>query len=156
MVLNENFKEFIRLLNVNGVKYLVVGGFAVAYYGYPRYTGDIDFWVWADPENADQLLKTIRDFGLGGISLQKEDLINPENVIQLGYEPHRIDLIIELDGVDFISCFPHRQEASFEDLTIPFISYDDLIANKISTGRMKDMLDVKTLERKNKKTKKRP
>ncbi len=98
MVLDENFKEFIKLLNKNRVKYLVVGGFAVAYHGYPRYTKDIDFWVWADSENASRLLKTVQDFGFGALGLQQEDLSDPENVIQLGYEPHRIDLIIQLEG----------------------------------------------------------
>ncbi len=65
MVLDENFKEFIRLLNANDVKYLVIGGYAVAYHGYPRYTKDIDFWIWANPDNADKVLKTVQDFGFG-------------------------------------------------------------------------------------------
>jgi hypothetical protein len=65
MVLDENFKEFIKLLNANAVKYLVIGGYAVAYHGYPRYTKDIDFWIWANPDNADKVLKTVQDFGFG-------------------------------------------------------------------------------------------
>ena len=70
MVLDENFKEFIKLLNANGVKYLVIGGYAVAYHGYPRYTKDIDFWIWANPDNADKVLKTVKDFGFGMLGLQ--------------------------------------------------------------------------------------
>lgn len=154
MVLDENFKEFIRLLNANGVKYLVVGGFAVAYHGYPRYTKDIDFWVWAESENASRLLKALQDFGFGALGLQQEDLSDPENVIQLGYEPHRIDLIIQLEGLDFGTCFAQRQEATFEGIPIHFIGYDDLLKNKRSTGRLKDKVDVQTLERKAKKRKK--
>lgn len=154
MVLDENFKAFIKLLNENGVKYLVVGGFAVAYHGYPRYTKDIDFWVWADSENAGRLLKTIQDFGFGALDLQQADLSDPENVIQLGYEPNRIDLIVQLEGLDFDTCFAQRQEVTFEGLPIYFIGYEDLIKNKRSTGRLKDKLDVKTLERKAKKGKK--
>ena len=148
MDLNNNFKEFIGLLNANGVKYLVVGGFAVAYHGYPRYTKDIDFWVWANPENADRLLKSIEDFGFGSLGLQKSDLLNTENVIQLGYEPQRIDLIVQLEGLDFEACFAERKDVEFEGVPIHFIGYEDLIKNKKSTGRLKDKLDAQTLERK--------
>ena len=147
MVLDENFKEFVKLLNANGVKYLVVGGFAVAYHGYPRYTKDIDFWIWAEIENADKLLQTIQEFGLSTIGIQMEDLLDVNNVIQLGYEPNRIDLIMQLDGVDFNSCFEHRQAAVFEGIDIPFINLDDLIKNKLSTGRLKDKADAQALER---------
>jgi hypothetical protein len=151
MELDKNFKEFVELLNANGVKYLVVGGFAVAYHGHPRYTKDIDFWVWADADNADRLLKTIQDFGLGSLGLENSDLTNIDNVIQLGYEPQRIDLIIQLDGLDFETCFAQRKEESFEGIPINFIGFDDLIKNKRSTGRMKDRLDAQTLEKKAKK-----
>lgn len=87
MVLDSNFKEFIQSLNANGVKYLVVGGFAVAYHGYPRYTKDIDFWIWASPENASRMLQTIRDFGFGTLGLTEEDFLNPANIVQIGNEP---------------------------------------------------------------------
>ena len=153
MVLDENFKEFIRLLNANGVKYLVIGGFAVAYHGYPRYTKDIDFWIWAHPENAEKVIKTIKDFGFGMLGFQIEDLLNPENVIQLGYEPNRIDLIVDLEGLDFEACFANCQEAEFEKIPIHFINLDDLIKNKLSTGRLKDKVDAQTLIKKNKKKK---
>jgi hypothetical protein len=151
MVLDENFKEFIKLLNANDVKYLVVGGFAVAYHGYPRYTKDIDFWVWAHPDNTDKLIKAIQEFGFGVLDVQKEDLSNPDNIIQLGYEPNRIDLIVQLEGLDFESCFLQKQDAIFEGIPIYFIGYQDLIKNKRSSGRLKDKLDVKTLEKKNQK-----
>jgi hypothetical protein len=132
----------------------VVGGYAVAYYGYPRYTKDIDFWIWADPDNADRLLKTIREFGLGTLDLEKEDLLNPDNVIHLGYEPNRIDLIVQVDGLDFETSFVQKQAVNFEGLDINFIHFDDLIKNKLATGRMKDKVDVKTLQRKQNKKKK--
>ncbi len=154
MVLDENFKEFIRLLNVNDVKYLVIGGFAVAYHGYPRYTKDIDFWVWAHPENAEKVIKTIKDFGFGMMGFQIEDLLNPENVIQLGYEPNRIDLLVDLEGLDFETSFANCQEAEFEGMPIHFINLEDLVKNKLLTGRLKDKVDAQTLIRKNKKKKK--
>ena len=154
MVLDENFKEFIRLLNANDVKYLVIGGFAVAYHGYPRYTKDIDFWIWAQPENAEKVIKTIKDFGFGMMGFQVEDLLNPENVIQLGYEPNRIDLIVDLEGLDFEICFANCKDAEFEGIPIHFINLDDLVKNKLSTGRLKDKVDAQTLIKKNKKKKK--
>ena len=154
MVLDENFKEFIRLLNANDVKYLVIGGFAVAYHGYPRYTKDIDFWIWAHPENAEKVIKTIKDFGFGMMGFQIEDLLNPENVIQLGYEPNRIDLIVDLEGLNFEICFANCKDAEFEGIPIHFINLDDLVKNKLSTGRLKDKVDAQTLIKKNKNKKK--
>jgi hypothetical protein len=151
MVLDKNFKEFIELLNKNEVKYLVIGGFAVAYHGYPRYTKDIDFWIWAEPSNADRLIKTVADFGLGMLGLQQEDLLDTENVIQLGYEPNRIDLIVQLENLDFETCFAQRQDVSFESIPIHFIGLEDLIKNKQATGRLKDKVDAKELIKNRKK-----
>jgi hypothetical protein len=83
--------------------------------------------------------------------LQKEDLTNPDNVIQLGYKPNRIDLTVHLDGLDFNSCYSRREEVVFNELNVHFIGYEDLIQNKLSTGRMKDKVDARTLEKKTKK-----
>ena len=154
MVLDKNFKEFIRLLNENDVKYLVIGGFAVAFHGYPRYTKDIDFWIWANPDNADRVLKSIQDFGFGMLGLKKEDLLIESNVIQLGHEPNRIDLIMDLEGLDFETCFAQRQDSEFEQLSIHFLNLDDLVKNKLSSKRLKDKVDAQTLIKKNKKKKK--
>ena len=127
MVLDSNFKEFIELLNAREVKYMVVGGFAVAFHGYPRYTKDIDFWIWAEPSNAEKIIRAIHDFGLGSLGLQASDFLNLENIIQLGYEPNRIDLITQLEGLDFEECFAKRQETEFEGVPINFIDLDHLI-----------------------------
>lgn len=151
MALDENFKEFIKLLNANGVKYLVVGGYAVAFHGYPRYTKDLNFWIWADPENAGRTIGAIREFGFSTLGLEPGDFLDLDNVIQIGYEPNRIDLITQLESLDFEACFAARQEGNFEGVTIPFIGIDDLIKNKRQTGRPKDRLDAATLERKQKK-----
>lgn len=147
MVLDKDFREFIQLLNENEVKYLVIGGYAVAFHGYPRYTKDLDFWIWANPDNADLLLKTIKDFGLGSMNLSKEDLLDLDNVIQIGYEPNRIDVIIDLEGLDFESCYDRRIDSLIGDINIPFIGLDDLIRNKLSTGRMQDKVDADKLKK---------
>ncbi len=154
MVLDQNFKEFIKLLNANDVKYLVVGGFAVAYHGYPRYTKDIDFWIWANPDNADKVLKTVSDFGFGSLGLMKADLLNEDNIIQLGYEPNRIDITTNLDGVNFETCYDQKLETTFEGIPVNFINLKDLIKNKLSTGRLKDKVDAQTLQKKKEKNKK--
>jgi len=87
MVLNKDFSEFIGLLNEKGVKYLVIGGYAVAFHGYPRYTKDLDLWVWLDPGNAAKVAEALEDFGMGGLSFSTEDFMNANNVVQLGLPP---------------------------------------------------------------------
>jgi len=155
MVLDSNFKEFIQLLNAHGVKYLVVGGFAVAFHGYPRYTKDIDFWIWAEPENAERILRAIHDFGLGSLGLQASDFLDPDNVIQLGYEPNRIDLLTQLEGIDFEECYNLRHEVEFEDVPLNFIDLDNLIKSKRIAGRLKDLADAEKLEKQKMKKRKR-
>jgi len=150
MGLSEDFKEFIKLLNEKGVKYLIVGGYAVAYYGNPRYTKDIDLWIWPNENNAEKMVETLKDFGFSSLGLTKSDFFNPDNIIQLGYPPNRIDLITDLTGVDFEVCFANRQEVEMDELKINFISLDDLIANKIKTGRHQDLADVQKLNKKKK------
>lgn len=87
MILNKDYREFIELLNEKGVKYLVVGGYAVAYHGYPRYTKDIDLWIWLNPANAERTVQALKEFGFDSLGIQPEDFLDPENVIQLGYPP---------------------------------------------------------------------
>lgn len=153
MVLNENFREFLKSFNENGVKYLIVGGYAVAYHGYPRYTKDLDFWIWASPVNAEKIILSIQDFGFGSLGLQADDFLTPNNVIQIGYAPNRIDLITQIEGMDFEQCFAQRQDANFEGVAIHFIHFDDLIQSKMIAGRAKDLVDVEALEKRLRKKK---
>lgn len=147
MVINEDLKEFIKLLNANQVKYLVVGGYAVAFHGYPRYTKDLDFWLWIDRENAEKTVKTLTDFGFASLALTADDFLNPENIIQLGHPPNRIDLITQISGVAFEPCYANRQEVDFEGVMVNFISIDDLIANKKASGRLQDKVDTEKLQK---------
>ena len=105
MVLNQDFKEFIQSLNAHKVRYLIIGGYAVAFHGYPRYTKDLDVWVWLDPGNAKRVIDALDQFGFGSLGLTVEDFLEPEQVIQLGYPPSRIDLLLNLKGVDFEVCY---------------------------------------------------
>jgi hypothetical protein len=104
-MLNQDFKEFIQLLNDKGVRYLIVGGYAVALHGHPRYTKDIDIWIWLDAENADKLIEVLDQFGFAALGLKPDDFMTPGQVVQLGYPPSRIDLINSLTGVDFKTCY---------------------------------------------------
>ncbi len=145
-MLNKDFKEFIKLLNSNNVKYLVVGGYALALHGHPRYTKDIDIWVQSDLENAQKLLKSLHSFGFSELDLIEEDFLKPGNVIQLGYPPSRIDLLTQATGVNFEECYLKKIELKLEDVVINFIDLENLIKNKKATGRLQDLADIEKLQ----------
>jgi hypothetical protein len=145
-MLNQDFKEFIQSLNDNNVRYLVVGGYAVALHGYPRYTKDIDIWVQLSPENATNMIKAIDQFGFGSLGLQINDFLEPDTIIQLGYPPNRIDILTTLVGVDFDACYNDRVEIQIDEIDINFISLENLKLNKKSSGRFQDLADLENLE----------
>lgn len=109
-MLNQDFKEFIQLLNENQVKYLVIGGYAVAVHGHPRYTKDIDIWIEISEENAQKLITALTQFGFESLGLTSKDFQTPNQIIQLGYPPNRIDLITNPDGIDFQTCYDSKLE----------------------------------------------
>ncbi len=145
-MLNPDFKEFIQLLNEHDVRYLVVGGYAVALHGYPRYTKDIDIWVWLAPENAERIIAALTDFGFGTLGLQPEDFTTPDQIVQLGYPPARIDLLTSLSGVDFEECYASHLEVEMEETVVKFIDLDNLRKNKRATGRLQDLADLENLD----------
>lgn len=146
MILNPDFKEFFQLLNVLDVRYLIVGGYAVAYHGYPRYTKDIDIWIWINPENAERIVKALRDFGFESLDLKASDFLEPETIIQLGYAPNRIDLIMGLPGVDFEDCYAQRVEVEIEEVRLMFIDLESLKKTKKASGRLQDLADLENLK----------
>ncbi len=146
-MLTSDFKEFAELLNSNQVEYLVVGGYALAAYGHPRYTGDLDFWIGTDLQNAERLLKALAQFGFGGLGLRLEDFTSPNQVIQLGYPPGRIDLLTSIDGVDFAACYQRRMVVPISGVGLSFIAMQDFRANKKAVGRLQDLADLETLDR---------
>lgn len=145
MHLDRDFSEFVTLLVAHDVRFLVVGGYAVAAHGHPRYTGDLDIWVWASPGNAAGLLRALTDFGFGSLGLTVTDFTEPDRVVQLGYPPVRIDLLTSIDGVDFESCFERRVDVSLDGLSLPFLSLEDLRRNKAASGRPQDLADLDAL-----------
>lgn len=146
-MLTSDFKEFAGLLNSNKVEYLVVGGYALAAYGHPRYTGDIDFWVGTGSINADRVLTTLAQFGFGATGISKQDLVTPNQVLQMGYPPGRIDLLTSIDGVDFTESYKRRMTFALDGVELQFISLEDFKVNMKAVGRHKDLADLELLER---------
>jgi hypothetical protein len=145
IALNPDFREFIQSLNDNGVRYLVVGGYAVALHGHPRYTKDIDIWLWLDQQNAQQVIQALQQFGFSSLGLQPEDFLEPDQIIQLGYPPQRIDLLTTLPGVTFEACYPLRVEIELDGLRLSFIDLESLKKNKQASGRLQDLADLENL-----------
>ncbi len=155
MELEKDFREFIELLNGHEVKYLVIGGYAVNFHGYPRYTKDIDLWLWMRESNIEKLIMAIKDFGFGSLNIDTEDFMTPENIVQLGYEPYRIDLLVDVEGADFEECYERRKEAELDGTKINFLSLQDLVTAKKKTGRLQDLADAEQLEKLDKRKKKK-
>jgi hypothetical protein len=145
MDIGKDFKEFIELLNKHNAEYLVVGGYAVALHGYPRYTGDIDFWVKPTVENAKKIISTLIEFGFEGYDISESDFLKKDSVVQLGYPPNRIDIITGITGVNFEECYKSRKEIYAEKIKINFISLHHLRLNKKAAGRDRDITDLNNL-----------
>ena len=145
-MLNQDFKEFIQSLNDNHVRYLVVGGYAVALHGHPRYTKDLDIWIEMEPENVSNLIKALEQFGCGSLGLKEKDFLASGQVIQLGQAPNRSDLLCTISGVDFGPCYESRVTIEVDDVTVTFIDLDNLKKNKAAAGRHQDLADLENLE----------
>lgn len=146
MVLNKDFREFIELLNVHEIKYLVVGGYAVTIHGYPRFTDDIDIWFWIEESNALSMIEVLKDFGFSSLKISVSDLISPNKIIQLGYPPNRIDLLTSVDGLEFEKCYPDKVVFEIDGLKVNFIDLENLKKNKKASGRYKDLNDLENLQ----------
>jgi hypothetical protein len=148
MIFEDDFVDFIELLNQHYVEYMVVGAHALAFHGRPRHTGDLDIWIKPSVENAEKMILVLRDFGFESLGLQKEDLLKDNYVTQLGYPPLRIDILNDISGVNFDKAYKGKVIGQYEDLSISFINITDFIANKIATGRSKDLGDIDALKKK--------
>jgi hypothetical protein len=145
-VLNQDFKEFVQLLNDNEVRYLVVGGYAVAFHGHPRYTKDLDVWVERSPANAERIVHPLEQFGFGPLVLAVDDFTKPKQIVQLGHPPCRIDLLTSLGEIDFESCHQSRIEVEVEGTKLCFIDLENLKKAKRAAGRHQDLADLENLE----------
>lgn len=145
-MLNQDFKEFIQSLNDNEARYLVVGRYAVALHGYPRYTKDMDIWVEMTAENATKITKALEQFGFSSLGLNASDFTVPDQMLQLGYPPGRIDILTTLSGVEFSECYPSRTIVEVDGASVNFIDLENLRKNKKATGRHQDLADLENLE----------
>ena len=145
MEIQKDFKELLELFNVHKVEYIVVGGYALAFHGAPRFTGDIDLLVKPDSKNAQRILVALNDFGFGSLALSKSDFTREDSVVQLGVPPVRIDIITSLTGVDWDKAQAGKVAGDYGGVAASFLGKKEFILNKKATGRKKDLADIEAL-----------
>lgn len=148
MEIHKDFKELLELLNSHKVDYLIVGSYALAFHGVPRFTGDIDLFVKPDAANAKRILEALGEFGFGSLNLSEADFTSQDNVIQLGVPPVRVDIMTSLTGVSWEKAYTGKVQGDCDKIPVYFISKQELIANKATLGRQKDLADIEALGKK--------
>jgi predicted nucleotidyltransferase len=140
-----DFKEFLQLLNSRQVEYLLIGGYAVGYYGYPRATADMDIWIAIEPENAEKVVEVLQEFGFGVEELTPDLFLEEEQIIRMGLPPVRIEILTTISGVSFEECYAARQIDVLDGVEVNLISLEHLKVNKKASGRYKDLNDLENL-----------
>lgn len=140
-----DFKEFLRLLNAHKVEYLLIGGYAVNYHGYPRATADMDIWVAVHPANADRIVSALKEFGFDLPDLSPELFLHQWQIIRLGRPPVRIEIATTISGVDFAECYTKRVEDTLDGVPVNLIDLYHLKLNKKASGRHQDLADLENL-----------
>lgn len=143
--LPNDFKEFLKLLNSYQVEYLLIGGFAVGYHGYPRATNDMDVWVAVNQANADRLVAALNEFGFAGSGISADLFLEDKKVIRMGHPPMRIEVLTGISGVDFAACYVQRIVGEIDGIPVNIINLGDLKHNKRASGRYKDLDDLEHL-----------
>ena len=145
MEIQIDFKDLLALFNAHTVDYIIVGGYALAFHGAPRYTGDIDIYVRPDDKNAASIMSALEEFGFGSVGLSAEDFGRPGQVIQLGVPPVRVDIITSIAGVSWDEAFSNRASGKYGDIQVHFIGRKQFIINKKAVARKKDLADLEAL-----------
>jgi len=145
MEVQEDFREFLELLNAHKVQFIIVGGYALAFHGAPRFTGDIDVFVKPDNANAKRIINALADFGFSSLDLTINDFKDQNKVIQLGLPPVRIDIITSISGVTWEEADASKEPGLFGDVSVSYIGKKQFITNKRATGRKKDLADIEAL-----------
>lgn len=145
MKIPKDFKEFLKLLNENNVEYLLIGGYAVGYYGYPRPTGDMDIWIRTEEINAEKTIKALNEFGFFSSELTKELFLKEKQIVRMGIPPFRLEVSNFIDGVEFDECFAEKENVELDGIEINLISLRHLKINKKASGRHKDLNDLENL-----------
>lgn len=145
MKLPLDFKEFLKSLNAHGVEYLLIGGYAVGYYGYPRATGDMDIWIAVHPDNADRMVRALKSFGFDSPDVSADIFLQEKSIIRMGRPPIRIEIITKISGVSFEECYSQRVIDTIDGVQVALISLPHLKINKQASGRHKDLDDLEHL-----------
>nr|CBX31510.1 hypothetical protein N47_E50220 [uncultured Desulfobacterium sp.] len=145
MVLPPDFKEFLNLLKAKNIQYLLIGGYAVGYHGYPRATNDMDIWIAIDPETAEKMVLVLKEFGFDTPQLSKELFLKKNSIVRMGIAPMRIEILTTISGVNFEECFKNRAVDEIDGIEVNIISLNKLKINKKSSGRHKDLDDFENL-----------
>jgi hypothetical protein len=140
-----DFKEFLKLLNGKGVRYLLIGGYAVGYHGYPRATGDMDVWIAVHPDNAQKMVTVLKDFGFDHADLTPELFLQKNKIIRMGHPPMRLEISTGISGVEFDECYNSRIVDTLDEVEVNIIDLPHLKANKKAAGRFKDLADLENL-----------
>jgi hypothetical protein len=143
--LPRDFREFLRSLNAHEVEYLLIGGYAVSYHGYPRATADMDIWVAVHPANAGRIVAALKEFGFDLPDLSPELFLREWQIIRLGAPPVRIEIATTISGVDFAECYAERVEDILDGVPANLINLDHLKRNKRAAGRHQDLADLEHL-----------
>ena len=143
--LPSDFSAFLKLLSDHKIKYLLVGGYAVGYYGYVRATADMDIWIEGTVSNATRMVDVIKAFGFDVPELTDKLFLNPKKIVRFGNPPMRIEIMTKIDGVSFKRCYKRREVSEWDDVTVHLISLEDLKTNKKASGRLKDLSDLEYL-----------
>jgi len=144
--LSRDFKDLLKCFHSHDVKFLVVGGHAVSFHGFPRFTKDLDLWIERSPENAARITAALAEFGIDIPAGSERSFVEPGRMASFGREPMRVDILNEIQGVRFEDCHPQRQMIEVDGVPLPLISKADLIVNKRATGRTRDLGDAEELE----------
>ena len=145
MEVQPDFRDVLELFNEHKVDYLIVGGYALAFHGAPRYTGDIDIFVRPDQDNAQRIMKALDAFGFGSVGLKTGDFQYPDKVVQLGVPPVRIDIVTSVTNVSWETAASNRAEGKYGDVAVHYIGRNEFISNKRAIGRKKDLADLEAL-----------
>lgn len=141
----KDFRDFLKLLNLNEVEYLIVGGYAVGLYGYPRATGDIDIWISKSEKNAHKIIQVLNEFGFHQSELSTDFFKKDDQITRLGLPPLRIEIMTSISGLNFSECFPKKEIIEMDDIKINFLDFNNLLVNKKAAGRFKDLDDLEKL-----------
>lgn len=144
--LSRDLRELLRYFLTHEVRFLVIGGHAVSFHGYARFTKDLDIWIERSETNAERIVAALRDFGFDYDGLSTDMFTDESRMTQMGREPNRVDILHTIKGVDFITCYQRSDRALIDGSVVPIISKEDLILNKLATGRSQDLADADHLK----------